>query len=43
MHHMIPKMRPVDKDGSHIGMVFNGSPLFTDTIDVREAQPTEVA
>ena len=26
---MISKMRPVEKDGSRIGIVFNGSPLFT--------------
>ena len=29
LQHMIYKMRPVDKDGSRIGIVFNGSPLFT--------------
>jgi len=29
LQHMIAKMRPVDKDGSRIGIVFNGSPLFT--------------
>ncbi|GAB6095617.1 class I SAM-dependent DNA methyltransferase [Desulfatiferula olefinivorans] len=29
LQHMISKMRPVDKDGSRIGIVFNGSPLFT--------------
>ncbi|WP_310599664.1 class I SAM-dependent DNA methyltransferase [Desulfobulbus sp.] len=29
LQHMIAKMRPVDRDGSRIGIVFNGSPLFT--------------
>lgn len=29
LQHMIAKMRPMDKDGSRIGIVFNGSPLFT--------------
>ncbi|TVO55317.1 type I restriction-modification system subunit M [Denitromonas halophila] len=29
LQHMISKMRSVDKDGSRIGIVFNGSPLFT--------------
>ncbi|MDD2467740.1 MAG: class I SAM-dependent DNA methyltransferase [Desulfobulbus sp.] len=29
VQHMISKMRPVDKEGSRIGIVFNGSPLFT--------------
>jgi type I restriction enzyme M protein len=29
LQHMIAKMRPVNKDGSRIGIVFNGSPLFT--------------
>lgn len=29
LQHMIAKMRPVDKGGSRIGIVFNGSPLFT--------------
>jgi type I restriction enzyme M protein len=29
LQHMIAKMRPVDQDGSRIGIVFNGSPLFT--------------
>ncbi|QID16150.1 SAM-dependent DNA methyltransferase [Nitrogeniibacter mangrovi] len=29
LQHMISKMRPVDKDGSRIAIVFNGSPLFT--------------
>ena len=29
LQHMISKMRPVDKGGSRIGIVFNGSPLFT--------------
>ena len=29
LQHMIAKMRPVDKDGSRIAIVFNGSPLFT--------------
>ena len=29
LQHMISKMRPVDKEGSRIGIVFNGSPLFT--------------
>jgi len=28
LQHMISKMTPVDKDGSVIGIVFNGSPLF---------------
>jgi len=27
--HMLSKMRPVDKGGSRIAIVFNGSPLFT--------------
>jgi len=27
--HMISKMKPADKGGSRIGIVFNGSPLFT--------------
>ncbi|MBC7943904.1 MAG: SAM-dependent DNA methyltransferase [Burkholderiales bacterium] len=29
LQHMLSKMRPVDKGGSRIGIVFNGSPLFT--------------
>lgn len=29
LQHMISKMRPVKKGGSRIGIVFNGSPLFT--------------
>jgi len=29
LQHMISKMRPVDKGGSRIAIVFNGSPLFT--------------
>ncbi|PIX53774.1 MAG: restriction endonuclease subunit M [Zetaproteobacteria bacterium CG_4_10_14_3_um_filter_54_28] len=29
LQHMIAKMRPVEKGGSRIGIVFNGSPLFT--------------
>jgi Type I restriction-modification system methyltransferase subunit len=29
LQHMIAKMRPVDKYGSRIAIVFNGSPLFT--------------
>ncbi len=29
LQHMIAKMRPTDKGGSRIGIVFNGSPLFT--------------
>ena len=29
LQHMIAKMRPVDMGGSRIGIVFNGSPLFT--------------
>lgn len=29
LQHMISKMQPVDKGGSRIGIVFNGSPLFT--------------
>jgi type I restriction enzyme M protein len=29
LQHMISKMRPADQGGSRIGIVFNGSPLFT--------------
>jgi type I restriction enzyme M protein len=29
LQHMISKMRPVNDGGSRIGIVFNGSPLFT--------------
>ncbi|MEI6890671.1 MAG: class I SAM-dependent DNA methyltransferase [Pontiella sp.] len=29
LQHMLAKMQPVDKGGSRIGIVFNGSPLFT--------------
>lgn len=29
LQHMISKMRPPEKGGSRIGIVFNGSPLFT--------------
>lgn len=29
LQHMISKMRPVERGGSRIGIVFNGSPLFT--------------
>ncbi len=29
LQHMISKMRPVEKGGSRIGIIFNGSPLFT--------------
>jgi type I restriction enzyme M protein len=29
LQHMIAKMRPVEMGGSRIGIVFNGSPLFT--------------
>lgn len=29
LQHMISKMRPISKGGSRIGIVFNGSPLFT--------------
>ena len=29
LQHMISKMQPINKGGSRIGIVFNGSPLFT--------------
>lgn len=29
LQHMISKMQPIEKGGSRIGIVFNGSPLFT--------------
>ena len=29
LQHMLSKMQPLDKDGSRIAIVFNGSPLFT--------------
>ena len=29
LQHMISKMLPADEGGSRIGIVFNGSPLFT--------------
>lgn len=29
LQHMISKMKPVDKGGTRLGIVFNGSPLFT--------------
>ncbi len=29
LQHMISKMEPIEKGGSRIGIVFNGSPLFT--------------
>ena len=29
LQHMLSKMRPAEKDGSRISIVFNGSPLFT--------------
>lgn len=29
LQHMISKMRPLEQGGSRIGIVFNGSPLFT--------------
>lgn len=29
LQHMISKMRPADQGGSRIGIIFNGSPLFT--------------
>jgi type I restriction enzyme M protein len=29
LQHMLSKMRPVNRGGSRIGIVFNGSPLFT--------------
>jgi len=29
LQHMISKMRPVDQGGTRLGIVFNGSPLFT--------------
>src|SRR5262249_27736559 len=29
LQHMLFKMQPVDKDGSRVAIVFNGSPLFT--------------
>lgn len=29
LQHMLSKMRPVDKGGSRIAIIFNGSPLFT--------------
>lgn len=29
LQHMISKMKPIEKGGSRIGIVFNGSPLFT--------------
>ncbi len=29
LQHMLSKMRPADKDGSRLAIVFNGSPLFT--------------
>jgi type I restriction enzyme M protein len=29
LQHMISKMRPVDKGGTRLAIVFNGSPLFT--------------
>ena len=29
LQHMISKMRPVDEGGTRLGIVFNGSPLFT--------------
>ena len=36
LQHMISKMRPTDKGGSRIGIVFNGSPLFTGEAGNRE-------
>jgi len=38
LQHMIAKMRPVDKDGSRIGIVFNGSPLFTGDAGMGESE-----
>lgn len=29
LQHMIDKMRPVEQGGSRVGIIFNGSPLFT--------------
>ena len=36
--HMISKMKPVDKGGSRIAIVFNGSPLFSGTAGSGESE-----
>jgi type I restriction enzyme M protein len=38
LQHMLSKMRPVDKGGSRLAIVFNGSPLFTGAAESGESQ-----
>ena len=37
LQHMIAKMRPVEKGGSRLAIVFNGSPLFSGSADSGES------
>jgi type I restriction enzyme M protein len=37
LQHMLSKMQPVDKGGSRIAIVFNGSPLFTGAAESGES------
>jgi type I restriction enzyme M protein len=37
LQHMISKMRPVEKGGSRLAIVFNGSPLFTGAAESGES------
>ncbi|MEV5409531.1 class I SAM-dependent DNA methyltransferase [Thermopolyspora sp. NPDC052614] len=38
LQHMISKMKPVEKGGSRVAIVFNGSPLFTGAADSGESR-----
>ncbi|MEV5829159.1 class I SAM-dependent DNA methyltransferase [Spirillospora sp. NPDC052242] len=38
LQHMISKMKPVEKGGSRIAIVFNGSPLFTGAAESGESR-----
>jgi type I restriction enzyme M protein len=38
LQHMLSKMQPVEKGGSRLAIVFNGSPLFTGSAESGESQ-----
>jgi type I restriction enzyme M protein len=38
LQHMVSKMRPVDKGGTRLAIVFNGSPLFTGAAESGESE-----
>ena len=41
LQHMISKMKKLDDGGTRLGIVFNGSPLFTDDAGSRESKRDE--